>query len=79
MKVISKWCLGNLIGTLYETTLGGRIQYVYKVRFNKQIVAQSYVYFNDKYNCLSKMSNDMSYLYDGDNKLFDLKEIKKKV
>ena len=43
MKVISKWRLGNLQGTLYETTIGGEIHYVYKVRYNRKVVAQSYV------------------------------------
>lgn len=77
MKVISKWRLGNLLGTVYETTLGGRIQYIYKVRFNKKVVAQSFVYFNDKDDCTRRMSEDMNYLFDGNHTLFDLKEITK--
>ena len=76
MKVISKWRLGNLLGSLYETKLAGEIHYVYKIRYNKK-VAQSYVYFRDKDECLNRMNDDMYYLYDGDNTLFNLKEITK--
>ena len=36
MKVISKWRLGNLLGSLYETKLTGETHYTYKIRYNKK-------------------------------------------
>ena len=77
MKVISKWRLGNLQGTLYETSIGGETHYVYKVRYNRKVVAQSYVYFKDKDDCLKRMNDDMYYLFDGDRSLFNLQDISK--
>jgi SAM-dependent methyltransferase len=77
MKVISKWRLGNLQGTVYETTIGGETHYVYKVRYNRKVVAQSYVYFKDKDECLKRMNDDLYYLFDGDRSLFNLQDITK--
>lgn len=77
LKVNSKYRLYDLTGTIYETSIGGEIHYVYKVRYNRKVVAQSYVYFKDKDECLKRMNDDMYYLFDGDRSLFNLQDITK--
>lgn len=64
MKVISRYRLGDLKGTLYETILRGDPHYEYRVRFHKQVVARSYVYFRNKEECLNRMKSDMEQLFD---------------
>lgn len=64
MKVITRYRLADIIGTLYETSLKGRIHYEYRIRFKKQIVGRSYVYFADKADCLEHMKSDMEQIFD---------------
>lgn len=79
MKVISRWRLGNLIGTIYQTTLGGRTEYEYRIRNGRKIVGRSFVYFHEQEVCFEKMNDEMNYLTAGDKTLFDLQEIAKKI
>ena len=37
MKVITRYRLGNMIGTLYETSLRGELYYEYRIRYNNII------------------------------------------
>lgn len=46
MKKINQIKIGELVGTVYQTTLKGRIYYVYKIASNKQIIAESYSYID---------------------------------
>lgn len=64
MKVITKYRLADLIGTVYETTLKGRIVYEYRIRFHKQIVGRSYAYINTKKLCIDQMCDEMEMLFD---------------
>lgn len=79
MKVISRWRLDNLIGTLYETKLGGRIEYEYRIRCGKKVVGRSCVYFHDAEVCFEKMEDEMNYLTAGNQTLFDLNNVIKKI
>lgn len=64
MKVISRYRLCDLIGTLYETTLKGETYYEYRIRFHKQIVGRSYSYIKDKQECSERMRDEMETLFD---------------
>lgn len=64
MKVLTRYRLGDLIGTLYETSLKGRICYKYRIRYHKQLVGGSYVYFANKDECLEHMKSDMEQIFD---------------
>lgn len=64
MKVISRYRLGSMIGTLYETSLRGETYYEYRIRYNKQIIGRSYVYHKDKDDCLLRMRNEMEQIFD---------------
>ena len=64
MKVLTRYRLGDMIGTLYETKLRGEIYYEYRIRFHKQIIGRSYVYHKDKDNCLERMRNEMEEIFD---------------
>ena len=64
MKVINRYRLGDLIGTLYKTTLKCETYYEYRIRFHKQIVGRSYVYFKDAEECIDHMQSDMEQIFD---------------
>ena len=64
MKVLTRYRLADLIGTLYESSLKGRTTYEYRIRFHKQVVGRSYVYFADKTECLNLMKSDMEQIFD---------------
>lgn len=64
MIVINRYRLGDLIGTLYKTTLKRETYYEYRIRFHKQIVGRSYVYFKDTYECIDHMQSDMQQIFD---------------
>ena len=64
MKVITRYRLADIIGTLYESSLKGRTTYEYRIRFKKQIVGRSFVYFADKADCLEHMKSDMEQIFD---------------
>ena len=64
MKVSTRYRLGDMIGTLYETTLRGEPYYEYRIRFKKQIIGRSYVYHKDKDDCLLRMRNEMEEIFD---------------
>lgn len=64
MKVISKWRLSDLQGTVYETSLKGETYYEYRIRFHKQIVGRSYSYIKDKQECTERMRDEMETLFD---------------
>ena len=64
LKVNSKYRLCDLTGTVYETTLKGQKCYVYRIRFHKQIVGRSYVYFNNAGDCIDHMRSDMEQIFD---------------
>ena len=64
MIVINRYRLGDLIGTLYKTTLKREIYYEYRIRFHKQIVGRSYVYFKDAEECIDHMQSDMQQIFD---------------
>ena len=64
MKVISRYRLGDMIGTLYETKLRGETYYEYRIRFHKQIIGRSYVYHKDQKDCLERMQNEMEQIFD---------------
>lgn len=64
MKVLTRYRLADLIGTLYETSLKGRITYEYRIRFHKQIVGRSFSYIKDKQVCSERMRDEMETLFD---------------
>lgn len=64
MRVINYFRLGDLIGTLYKTTLKGETYYVYRIRFHKKIVGRSSVYFDNLGDCLDHMRSDMEQIFD---------------
>lgn len=64
MKVLSRYRLGDMIGTLYETSLRGTSYYEYRIRFKKQIIGRSFVYHKDKDDCLLRMRNEMEEIFD---------------
>lgn len=64
MKVITRYRLGDIIGTLYETSLRGEPYYEYRIRFHKQIIGRSYVYHKDQKDCLERMRNEMEEIFD---------------
>lgn len=64
MKVLTRYRLADLIGTLYETSLKGRTTYEYRIRFHKQIVGRSYSYIKDKQECSERMRDEMETLFD---------------
>lgn len=64
MKVITRYRLGDMVGTLYETSLRGASYYEYRIRFHKQIIGRSYVYHKDQKDCLERMRNEMEEIFD---------------
>lgn len=64
MKVLTRYRLGSLTGTLYETSLRGEPYYEYRIRHKKQIVGRSYVYHKDQKDCLERMRNEMEQIFD---------------
>lgn len=64
MKVITRYRLGDMIGTLYETKLRGEPYYEYRIRYKKQIIGRSYVYHKDQNDCLERMRNEMEQIFD---------------
>lgn len=64
MKAITRYRLGDMLGTLYETSLRGETYYEYRIRFNKQIIGRSYVYHKDQRDCLERMRNEMEVIFD---------------
>ena len=64
MKVINRYRLGDLIGTVYKTALKRETYYEYRIRFHKQIVGRSYVYFKDAEECIDHMQSDMQQIFD---------------
>lgn len=64
MKVLTRYRLGDMIGTLYETSLKGETYYEYRIRFHKQIIGRSYVYHKDQKDCLERMRNEMEVIFD---------------
>ena len=64
MKVLTRYRLGSLTGTLYETSLKGEPYYEYRIRHNKQIVGRSYSYYKFKEDCLDHMNSEMEQIFD---------------
>lgn len=71
MKVISRYRLGEMIGTLYETSLRGETYYEYRIRYKKQVIGRSYVYHKDQKDCLERMRNEMEAIFDSAKMRFD--------
>ena len=72
MKVITRYRLADLIGTLYETSLKGEPYYEYRIRYNKKIVGRSYSSILHKEEALKRMLDEMEVLFDS-SKLGDIK------
>ena len=66
MKVITRYRLGDLIGTVYQTSLGGQPEYIYKIRHKRQVKGVSYVYLHNQEDCLNQMISHMEQIYDSD-------------
>lgn len=71
MKALTRYRLGNMLGTLYETTLKGETYYEYRIRYNKQIIGRSYVYHKDKKDCEKRMRNEMEEIFDSAKMRFE--------
>ena len=72
MKLLFKIEQGGLNGSLYSEKYG----FIYKVKFQNQVVARSYCYFKDKEEATRRMESDMSQLLNM-SPLFDINEYKK--
>lgn len=59
-KLIYKENLGELTGSIYQGISADT--YTYKVRYNKQVVARSYVYLRGLERTMEMMRQDMEIL-----------------
>lgn len=59
-KLVYKENLGELVGSVYQGISSDT--YTYKVRYNKQIVARSYVYLRGLERTIKMMRDDMEIL-----------------